>query len=79
MEEDLIALADAPSPLSSTGGSPPPSVSVGEKDNRDIEDMELSDVEETETPAIIGTIAPLLCYIWHSACFSSMILHFFWK
>ncbi|KAK7124457.1 hypothetical protein R3I94_018732 [Phoxinus phoxinus] len=53
MEEDLIALADAPSPLSSDGGSPPPSVSVGEKDNRDIEDMELSDVEETETPAII--------------------------
>ncbi|XP_051727973.1 regulation of nuclear pre-mRNA domain-containing protein 2a [Ctenopharyngodon idella] len=53
MEEDLIALADAPSPLSSDGGSPPPSVPVGDKDNRDIEDMELSDVEETETPAII--------------------------
>ncbi|TRY65122.1 hypothetical protein DNTS_009675 [Danionella cerebrum] len=53
MEEDLIALADAPSPLSSPGGSPPPSVYLGEKDNCDIEDMELSDVEETETPAII--------------------------
>lgn len=53
MEEDLFALADAPSPLSSSGGSPPPSVSMGDKDNRDVEDMELSDAEETETPAII--------------------------
>ncbi|XP_022538732.2 regulation of nuclear pre-mRNA domain-containing protein 2a [Astyanax mexicanus] len=43
MEEDLIALGDAPSPLSS----------IGEKDNRDVEDMELSDMEETEGPAII--------------------------
>uniref|UniRef100_A0A4W4EN91 Regulation of nuclear pre-mRNA domain-containing protein 2 n=1 Tax=Electrophorus electricus TaxID=8005 RepID=A0A4W4EN91_ELEEL len=43
MEEDLIALCDAPSPLSSPG----------DKDNRDVEDMELSDVEETEGPAII--------------------------
>ncbi|XP_072531693.1 regulation of nuclear pre-mRNA domain-containing protein 2a [Salminus brasiliensis] len=43
MEEDLIALGDAPSPLSS----------LGDKDNRDVEDMELSDVEETEGPAII--------------------------
>ncbi|KAI2653052.1 Regulation of nuclear pre-mRNA domain-containing protein 2 [Labeo rohita] len=54
MEEDLIALADAPSPLSSVGGSsPPPSAPLGDKDNRDVEDMDLSDVEETETPAII--------------------------
>lgn len=56
MEEDLIALDDAPSPLSSVGGSPPPSAPLGDKDNRDVEDMDLSDVEETETPAIIGTI-----------------------
>ncbi|XP_043073319.1 regulation of nuclear pre-mRNA domain-containing protein 2 isoform X1 [Puntigrus tetrazona] len=53
MEEDLIALADAPSPLSSVGGSSPPSASLGEKDNRDVEDMDLSDVEETEAHAII--------------------------
>ncbi|KTF77670.1 hypothetical protein cypCar_00032956, partial [Cyprinus carpio] len=53
MEEDLIALADAPSPLSSVGGSSPPSAPLGDKDNRDVEDMDLSDVEETETPAII--------------------------
>ncbi|XP_073677949.1 regulation of nuclear pre-mRNA domain-containing protein 2 isoform X1 [Garra rufa] len=55
MEEDLIALADAPSPLSSDGGSSPPpqSAPLGDKDNRDVEDMDLSDVEETETPAII--------------------------
>ncbi|KAL7826333.1 hypothetical protein AOLI_G00315420 [Acnodon oligacanthus] len=43
MEEDLIALGDAPSPLSSPG----------DKDNREVEDMELSDVEEMEGPAII--------------------------
>uniref|UniRef100_A0A672T6X1 Regulation of nuclear pre-mRNA domain-containing protein 2-like n=1 Tax=Sinocyclocheilus grahami TaxID=75366 RepID=A0A672T6X1_SINGR len=53
MEEDLIALADAPSPLSSVGGSSPPSAPLGDKDNRDVEDMDLSDVEEMETPAII--------------------------
>ncbi|XP_052439240.1 regulation of nuclear pre-mRNA domain-containing protein 2 [Carassius gibelio] len=53
MEEDLIALADAPSPLSSVGGSSPPSAPLGDKDNRDVEDMDLSDVEETETPTII--------------------------
>ncbi|XP_051527718.1 regulation of nuclear pre-mRNA domain-containing protein 2a isoform X2 [Myxocyprinus asiaticus] len=53
MEEDLMALGDAPSPLSSVGGSPKPSEPLGDKDNRDVEDMDLSDVEETETPAII--------------------------
>ncbi|XP_051992057.1 regulation of nuclear pre-mRNA domain-containing protein 2-like isoform X2 [Xyrauchen texanus] len=53
MEEDMIALGDAPSPLSSVGGSPKPGDPLGDKDNRDVEDMELSDVEETETPAII--------------------------
>lgn len=54
MDDDLIDLVDAPSPLSSVGGSPKPSISVGEADNRDVEDMDLSDVEETETPTIIG-------------------------
>lgn len=44
MEEDLIAIGDAPSPLSSPG----------DKDNRDVEDMELSDVEELVEPEIIG-------------------------
>nr|XP_055076328.1 regulation of nuclear pre-mRNA domain-containing protein 2a [Misgurnus anguillicaudatus] len=53
MDDDMIALADAPSPLSSAGGSPKPSASAGDADNRDVEDMELSDVEETETPTII--------------------------
>lgn len=43
-EEDLITLGDAPSPLSS----------AGDKDNRDVEDMELSDAEELAEPAIIG-------------------------
>ncbi|KAK3525048.1 hypothetical protein QTP86_014159 [Hemibagrus guttatus] len=43
LEEDLIALGDAPSPLSSPG----------DKDNRDVEDMELSDTEEMAEPAII--------------------------
>ncbi len=63
MEEDLIALADAPSPLSSVGGSSPPSAPLGDKDNRDVEDMDLSDVEEMETPAIIGTIWPLPSFL----------------
>lgn len=44
LEEDLIALGDAPSPISSPG----------DKDNRDLEDMDLSDVEEVVEPAIIG-------------------------
>ncbi|KAI5087303.1 regulation of nuclear pre-mRNA domain-containing protein 2 [Silurus meridionalis] len=43
LEEDLIAIGDAPSPLSSPG----------DKDNRDVEDMDLSDVEELAEPAII--------------------------
>ncbi|XP_053087245.1 regulation of nuclear pre-mRNA domain-containing protein 2a isoform X2 [Pangasianodon hypophthalmus] len=51
LEEDLIAIGDAPSPLSSPG----------DKDNRDVEDMELSDVEELAEPTIIveeGTEQP---------------------
>lgn len=43
LEEDLSAIGDAPSPLSSPG----------DKDNRDVEDMELSDTEELVEPAII--------------------------
>ncbi|CAL8364933.1 unnamed protein product [Arctogadus glacialis] len=43
----------APSPFSSPGGSPPPVFpAVGEDDNRDVEDMELSD-DETEGGGII--------------------------
>ncbi|KAA0710135.1 Regulation of nuclear pre-mRNA domain-containing protein 2 [Triplophysa tibetana] len=53
IEDDMIALIDAPSPLSSVGGSPKQNNSVGETDNRDVEDMDLSDVEEAETQAII--------------------------
>ncbi|TSO05400.1 Regulation of nuclear pre-mRNA domain-containing protein 2 [Bagarius yarrelli] len=43
LEEDLSGIGDAPSPLSSPG----------DKDNRDVEDMELSDAEELVEPAII--------------------------
>lgn len=43
LDEDLIAIGDAPSPLSSPG----------DKDNRDVEDMDLSDVEELVAPSII--------------------------
>ena len=47
----------APSPFSSPGGSPPPVLpAVGEDDNRDVEDMELSD-DETEGGGIIGKTA----------------------
>ncbi|CAL8298156.1 unnamed protein product [Lota lota] len=43
----------APSPFSSPGGSPPPAFPVvGENDNRDVEDMELSE-DETESGGII--------------------------
>ncbi|XP_061109890.1 LOW QUALITY PROTEIN: regulation of nuclear pre-mRNA domain-containing protein 2a [Conger conger] len=47
------ALGDVPSPLSSPGASPLTDVPHGEKDNRDVEDMELSEGEETGSPGII--------------------------
>lgn len=43
----------APSPLSSVGGSPRPIEAVGDNDNRQVEDMELSE-EETDSGGIIG-------------------------
>lgn len=43
----------APSPLSSPGGSPKHTVTLGENDNREVEDMELSD-EEIDSGGIIG-------------------------
>lgn len=53
--EALIPLGDAPSPLSSAGGSPKPDAeAVGQTDNIEVEDMELSDVEEAEEGGIIG-------------------------
>ncbi|KAJ8378617.1 hypothetical protein AAFF_G00238290 [Aldrovandia affinis] len=48
-----ITLGDVPSPLSSPGASPPHAAQHGEKDNRDVEDMELSEGEESESPGII--------------------------
>ncbi|KAL0962533.1 hypothetical protein UPYG_G00341350 [Umbra pygmaea] len=48
-----ITLAEAPSPLSSPGGSPKPVFTIGESDNRDVEDMELSDEEEVPSASII--------------------------
>ncbi|XP_037549319.1 regulation of nuclear pre-mRNA domain-containing protein 2a [Nematolebias whitei] len=42
----------APSPLSSPGGSPKPADALGVNDNREVEDMELSD-EETDSGGII--------------------------
>ncbi|XP_010863810.3 regulation of nuclear pre-mRNA domain-containing protein 2a [Esox lucius] len=54
MEDEAdITLAEAPSPLSSPGGSPKHGFTVGESDNRDVEDMELSDEEEAESAGII--------------------------
>ncbi|KAJ8267772.1 hypothetical protein COCON_G00129440 [Conger conger] len=52
-DEVGIALGDVPSPLSSPGASPLTDVPHGEKDNRDVEDMELSEGEETGSPGII--------------------------
>lgn len=43
----------APSPLSSPGGSPKNTETLGDADNRVVEDMELSD-EEMESVRIIG-------------------------
>lgn len=43
----------APSPLSSPGGSPKQADALGENDNREVEDMELSD-EEMDSGGIIG-------------------------
>ncbi|XP_036827102.1 regulation of nuclear pre-mRNA domain-containing protein 2a [Oncorhynchus mykiss] len=51
-DEADITLGEAPSPLSSPGGSPEQGFTVGESDNRDVEDMELSD-EEAENVNII--------------------------
>uniref|UniRef100_A0A668A899 Regulation of nuclear pre-mRNA domain-containing protein 2 n=1 Tax=Myripristis murdjan TaxID=586833 RepID=A0A668A899_9TELE len=42
----------APSPLSSPGGSPKPAFAVGQSDNREVEDMELSE-DEAESVVII--------------------------
>lgn len=53
-DEAEITLGEAPSPLSSPGGSPKQGFTVGESDNRDVEDMELSDEEEAESVGIIG-------------------------
>uniref|UniRef100_A0A4W5R3N1 Regulation of nuclear pre-mRNA domain-containing protein 2 n=1 Tax=Hucho hucho TaxID=62062 RepID=A0A4W5R3N1_9TELE len=52
-DEAEITLGEAPSPLSSPGGSPKQGFIVGESDNRDVEDMELSDEEEAESVGII--------------------------
>lgn len=43
----------APSPLSSPGGSPKHAETLGENDNREVEDMDLSE-EEMESGGIIG-------------------------
>lgn len=43
----------APSPLSSLGGSPRRPETVGQNDNREVEDMELSE-EEIDSGGIIG-------------------------
>lgn len=43
----------APSPLSSPGGSPKRMETLGQNDNREVEDMELSD-EEMDSVGIIG-------------------------
>lgn len=55
LDEDLIAIGDAPSPLSSPG----------DKDNRDVEDMDLSDVEELVAPSIIGKREICIC-VWRN-------------
>lgn len=51
-DEQDIVLGEAPSPLSTPSASPKNSFSVGDTDNRDVEDMELSD-EEAEGGSII--------------------------
>ncbi|KAG7457855.1 hypothetical protein MATL_G00231680 [Megalops atlanticus] len=47
------AEGEVPSPLSSPGRSPGQTLQHGERDNRDVEDMELSEGEETESASII--------------------------
>ncbi|XP_029976932.1 regulation of nuclear pre-mRNA domain-containing protein 2a [Salarias fasciatus] len=51
MDDD--AEPPAPSPLSSPGGSPRPAEVLGENDNREVEDMELSDEEESASGIIV--------------------------
>lgn len=50
---DEEAEPPAPSPLSSPGGSPKHTETLGENDNREVEDMELSE-EEMDSSGIIG-------------------------
>ncbi|KAJ8289983.1 hypothetical protein GJAV_G00007420 [Gymnothorax javanicus] len=50
-DEVGVSLGDVPSPISSPGGSHGPT--HGEGDNRDVEDMELSEGEDTESASII--------------------------
>lgn len=50
----------APSPLSSPGGSPKAADVLGENDNREVEDMELSD-EEMDGGGIIGRLRVAVC------------------
>lgn len=50
----------APSPLSSPGGSPKLSEILGNNDNREVEDMELSE-EEMDSGGIIGKLVCILC------------------
>lgn len=51
MDDD--AEPPAPSPLSSLGGSPRPTEALGDNDNREVEDMDLSE-EEIDSGGIIG-------------------------
>lgn len=51
MDDD--AEPPAPSPLSSLGGSTSPADNIGENDNREVEDMELSDEEDNVSGIIV--------------------------
>lgn len=59
MDDD--AEPPAPSPLSSPGGSPKQAEVIGEIDNREVEDMELSE-DEVESGGIIGKEA-FICHV----------------
>ena len=50
----------APSPLSSPGGSPKHTEILGNNDNREVEDMDLSE-EEMDSGGIIGKAVFILC------------------
>lgn len=76
MDDD--AEPPAPSPLSSPGGSPRDTEALGENDNREVEDMELSE-DEMESGGIIGKEGVMFWDFKPLQCFLSALWFLYWS